>query len=74
MILNSFGRGPDLYVERINATLINNRGQVPDMRAYIEKTCLVYDSTTFGSNPNAGSGLSGSTCRVNVDILATLAL
>lgn len=36
MILNSFGRGPDLYVERINATLLNDSGQVPDIKTYIE--------------------------------------
>ncbi len=60
MILKSFGSGPDLYVERINATLIEDRGQALDIIGYTEYTCLVYDSTTFGSNPKAGSGLSGS--------------
>lgn len=57
--LNTFGRGPDLYLWRKRPSL--HEWKFSRMQCEISVSAdFVYASTTFGSSPRAGFGLSWS--------------
>jgi hypothetical protein len=59
IILKAFGRGPDLYRDKISPTL--PRSQIRwIVIIYMMRTDLLYTSTTFGLRPSAGSGTARS--------------